>query len=46
MNSRNHFPRRYFMVAGTFLLALLLYVDRICISVAKEPISSNLDLSD
>ena len=34
------------MVAGTFLLALLLYVDRVCISVAKEPISAMLDLSD
>ena len=34
------------MVAGTFLLALLLYVDRICISVAKEPISEAMGLSD
>lgn len=34
------------MVTGTFLLALLLYVDRICISVAKDPIASSLDLSD
>lgn len=46
MNTKKHFPKRYFMVAGTFLLALLLYIDRICISVAKEPISSSLDLSD
>ena len=46
MNSETYFPKRYFMVAGTFLLALLLYIDRICISVAKEPISAALDLSD
>lgn len=46
MNTNSYFPKRYFMVAGTFLLALLLYIDRICISVAKDPISSALDLSD
>ncbi|QCW99547.1 MFS transporter [Aggregatimonas sangjinii] len=46
MNSTSHFPKRYFMVAGTFLLALLLYIDRICISVAKDPIAAALDLSD
>jgi ACS family glucarate transporter-like MFS transporter len=46
MNKKTIFPRRYFMVAGTFLLALLLYVDRICISVAKEPISEAMGLSD
>ncbi|MEO0331334.1 MAG: MFS transporter [Bacteroidota bacterium] len=37
---------RYWMVVGTFLLALLLYIDRICISVAKEPIVQDLNLSD
>jgi len=37
---------RYWMVVGTFLLALLLYIDRICISVAKEPIAESLNLSD
>lgn len=46
MNKKTFFPRRYFMVLGTFLLALLLYVDRICISVAKEPISEAMGLSD
>jgi ACS family glucarate transporter-like MFS transporter len=46
MNAKTHFPKRYFMVAGTFLLALLLYIDRICISVAKDPISETLNLSD
>lgn len=38
--------RRYFLVAGTFLLTLLLYIDRICISVAKEPIAKALQLSN
>lgn len=46
MKKTNYFPKRYFMVMGTFLLALLLYIDRICISVAKDPISEALDLSD
>jgi len=36
---------RYIFVLGTFLLTLLLYVDRICISVAKEPISKDLSLT-
>ncbi|MDF9797919.1 ACS family glucarate transporter-like MFS transporter [Catalinimonas alkaloidigena] len=39
-------PGRHFMVAGTFLLALLLYIDRVCISVAKDPIAQELDFSD
>lgn len=34
------------MVLGTFLLALLLYIDRVCISVAKDPIAEALNLSD
>lgn len=29
-----------------FLLSLLLYIDRICISVAKDPIAGDLNLSD
>ncbi|HEV7350281.1 MFS transporter [Telluribacter sp.] len=37
---------RYLIVVGTFLLALLLYIDRVCISVAKNPIAQELDLSD
>lgn len=37
---------RYLVAAGMFLLALLLYVDRVCISVAKESIASELMLSD
>ncbi len=46
MTKGKYFPRRYFMVIGTFLLALLLYIDRVCISVAKDPISESLGLSD
>ena len=37
---------RYLVAAGMFLLALLLYVDRVCISVAKESIAGDLLLSD
>lgn len=46
MKNKGHFPKRYLMVLGTFLLALLLYIDRVCISVAKEPISETLGISD
>jgi ACS family glucarate transporter-like MFS transporter len=38
--------QRHLLVAGMFLLAMLLYVDRICISTAKEPIAARLELSD
>jgi len=34
------------LVWSTFLLSVLLYIDRVCISVAKEPIAGALDLSD
>ena len=37
---------RYWVAAGMFLLSLLLYIDRTCISVAKGPIASDLALSD
>lgn len=37
---------RYLVAAGMFLLALLLYIDRICISVAKDAIAGDLLLSD
>ena len=37
---------RYLFALGMFLLALLLYIDRICISVAKDDISRDLLLSD
>lgn len=37
---------RHWVAAGMFLLALLLYIDRVCISVAKDPIAGDLGLSD
>ncbi len=40
------FPRRYILVGATFVLTILLYIDRACISVAKEPIANSLKLSD
>lgn len=39
-------PVRYVMVMGTFLLSLLLYIDRACISAAKGAISDSLQFSD
>lgn len=39
-------PRRHLVVIATFLLAFLLYVDRVCISTAKGPIVAELQLSD
>lgn len=39
-------PLRFVLALSTFLLALLLYIDRICISVAKGPISSELALTE
>ena len=38
--------RRHILVLGTFLLAMLLYVDRVCISTAQGPIAADLKLSD
>ncbi len=34
------------MVGGTFILAMIVLFDRILISVAKDPIASDLSLSD
>lgn len=39
-------PRRALVVVATFLLAFLLYVDRVCISTAKGPIVAELGLTD
>ena len=39
-------PQRYFLLAVTFSLGVLLYIDRICISVAKGPITADLALTD
>ncbi len=39
-------PCRAWLVLGTFCLSVLLYVDRVCISAAKEPIAQDLGLTD
>src|SRR6185295_8291588 len=39
-------PRRVLVVTGTFLLSVLLYVDRVCISTAKDSITRDLGLTD
>ncbi len=39
-------PRRYFIVLATFLLSVLLYVDRACISTAKGDIIETLSKTD
>jgi ACS family glucarate transporter-like MFS transporter len=43
---RGRFPRRYVVLAATFALSFLLYVDRVCISTARGPIVAELKLSD
>ena len=39
-------PTRFLFVVWTFCLSVLLYVDRICISTAKNEIASDLSLND
>jgi ACS family glucarate transporter-like MFS transporter len=39
-------PSRYLLVILTFLLSLLLYIDRVNISAAKESIADSLSLTD
>src|SRR5262245_33372129 len=39
-------PVRYRLIALTFTLSMLLYIDRVAISTAKGPITSELGLSD
>ena len=39
-------PTRYVLVLGTFLLSVLLYFDRACISAAKGPLAADLELTD
>ena len=39
-------PKRHVLVVATFLLSLLLYIDRVCISTAKQPIIDDLGLTD
>ena len=40
-----HLPRRVLLVIGTFCLSVLMYVDRVCISAAKGPVTRDLGLS-
>lgn len=42
---RSLIPARFSLVISTFLLTVLLYVDRACISAAKSDISNDLDFS-
>lgn len=46
MSRALHIPFRFRVVAGTFLLSLLLYIDRIAISTARDGIANDLMLSD
>ena len=39
-------PARYLLIAGMFLLSMLLYVDRVCISTAKDAVALELTFSD
>jgi MFS transporter, ACS family, glucarate transporter len=39
-------PTRHLLVAGTFFLSLLLYIDRACISAAKNPIAESFNFTD
>lgn len=39
-------PCRHLLVLGTFFLSVLLYVDRVCISAAKDHIAVDLALDD
>lgn len=39
------FPRRYLVVLSTFSLSLLLYIDRTCISAAKDSVTGDLGLT-
>src|SRR6185295_13275682 len=39
-------PTRYWLVFGMFLLSMLLYVDRVCISAAKDDIARDLRLTN
>ncbi|OEK08275.1 MFS transporter [Flavivirga aquatica] len=38
--------RRYGFFAGSFFITLLLYIDRVCISSAKDSITGDLNLTD
>jgi len=38
--------KKYFVVLVLFVLSMITYVDRVCISTAKDPISGEMHLSD
>ncbi len=40
------FQKRYYFFAGSFLLTLLLYIDRVCISTARDSIAEDLLLTE
>ena len=39
-------PGRYLVISALFVLSLITYIDRVCISSAKQPLSADLGLSD
>lgn len=43
---RPYIPRRFLFVFGTFFISLFMYIDRACISAAKDPITGDLGLTD
>ncbi|MDC0584647.1 MFS transporter [Bacteroidales bacterium] len=43
---KNRIPSRFFLVAGTFFITVLLYVDRACIGAAKSNISGEFGLNN
>lgn len=43
---RFYIPRRFVFVFGTFCISLFMYIDRACISAAKDPITRDLGLTD
>ena len=38
--------KKYYVVLVLFVLSMITYVDRVCISTAKDPISGEMHLSD
>jgi len=46
MLNKLYIPRRYLLIFGTFIISLFMYIDRACISAAKESISSDLNFTD
>ena len=46
LSRRSIMPKRYLLVFGTFLLSVLLYIDRVVISVAESNIRADLSLSE